>query len=240
MNNQATTSTACGFDLDNPSCVTSILDILDGDCSELEGFNSDDDVELDIPPKTCTRIGADVPPNDDELFSGDEELQNEFRAAAPLLDALESSETVTTTPINAEQIGQATVDNSTPSSSANSRFMTTNRKNIQWRKRPFNPPVIGAFEDNHEDVFTSDNPIDFFRKYIPNECISQIVQYTNMYGLQSGKAFQPTHDREINIFIGLHIYMSVLKFPRIEMYWRNSLKVMIFLENIDFEIDFIN
>jgi len=60
-----------------------------------------------------------------------------------------------------------------------------------------------------------------------------MVQYTNIYALQTGKPWKNTDVREIKIFIGLHIIMGCTKFPRIRMYWNLVLKMNVFVKNMN-------
>ncbi|XP_074038902.1 uncharacterized protein [Leptinotarsa decemlineata] len=70
-----------------------------------------------------------------------------------------------------------------------------------------------------ELVIDLSSPVDFFMRYIPNSVFEKMVDMTNMYANQQNIArFPPTNIEEVRKFIGMHIIMRNLQFPRVEMY----------------------
>lgn len=69
------------------------------------------------------------------------------------------------------------------------------------------------------------SPYSFFRFLLTNE-ITNITEQTNIYSAQekSEKPANVTED-EINVFIGICIYMSILHLPSTRSYWNNSLDI---------------
>lgn len=56
-----------------------------------------------------------------------------------------------------------------------------------------------------------------------------MVDMTNMYALQQGDlSFKNTNEKEIKIFIGLHLATGVIKLPRIKMYWSKTFGIALF------------
>lgn len=85
-------------------------------------------------------------------------------------------------------------------------------RNIQWNSPMLTNPV-------HLPA-----PIDFFAKYIPDELLQQMADMTNLYATQKNIArFPRTNLDEIRTFIGIHIIMGNLNFPRVSMYWHHSM-----------------
>ncbi|KAJ8938305.1 hypothetical protein NQ314_011536 [Rhamnusium bicolor] len=59
-----------------------------------------------------------------------------------------------------------------------------------------------------------------------------IRQY-KIYALQNENGrFTPTNLQDIEIFIGIHLIMGCLKFPRISLYWDNTLCISVFQNNM--------
>gem|GEM_PF-6597447 len=56
---------------------------------------------------------------------------------------------------------------------------------------------------------------------------------TNIYAMQKGVlGFKHNNKEEMEKFIGLHIMMGVLIYPRIELYWSGKLHIKLFTENM--------
>ncbi|XP_075218122.1 uncharacterized protein LOC142322920 [Lycorma delicatula] len=71
--------------------IGSVLNLLDGNCSDLEGLESGDEIEDEAPSKRPTRIGADVAPRNEELtIQDDAEIQEPLLQAALVLHELPS------------------------------------------------------------------------------------------------------------------------------------------------------
>ncbi|KAJ8918439.1 hypothetical protein NQ315_008136 [Exocentrus adspersus] len=75
-------------------------------------------------------------------------------------------------------------------------------------------------------------PYDFFKVFITDDIISYMVEQTNIYADQSlrnkkelkghEKAWVPTNNRELEIFLGIIVWTGLVQLPRIKMYWSNS------------------
>lgn len=63
------------------------------------------------------------------------------------------------------------------------------------------------------------DPIQYFSKYFPHSFFDNMAEMTNIYSMQSDNKIKPTNTSEITGFVGLHILMGCLSFPRIRMYW---------------------
>uniref|UniRef100_A0A6P7GHJ3 Uncharacterized protein LOC114338891 n=1 Tax=Diabrotica virgifera virgifera TaxID=50390 RepID=A0A6P7GHJ3_DIAVI len=88
-------------------------------------------------------------------------------------------------------------------------------RNVHWHSTVPTTPVV-------------DLPprVEFFTKYIPDEILQQMADMTNLYGTQKNMArFPPTNLEEIKTFIGVHIVMGNLQFPRVCMYWHRSMGI---------------
>ncbi|GBN67016.1 Retrovirus-related Pol polyprotein from transposon 297 [Araneus ventricosus] len=102
---------------------------------------------------------------------------------------------------------------------------TTPRSSIKWRFEPFSY-IDTNISSNTSTVST---PLQYFIKYIPSEMFSEMTTYTNMYALQKGVSFKPTTKEELEVLFGLHIIMGTLKYPRVNLYWDNSVGIPTFV-----------
>ncbi|KAJ8953512.1 hypothetical protein NQ318_023635 [Aromia moschata] len=113
-------------------------------------------------------------------------------------------------------------------------FVITEKKDITWIKQAILEPNIGVWRNNDENEISGDesnlpDPMYYFSKYITPHLIDEIVEKTNIYAQQNEKVrFIPTYKKEIETFIGLHILMGCLGFPRIRLYWEKALGVNVF------------
>lgn len=89
----------------------------------------------------------------------------------------------------------------------------------------FHPlPPAPYFEGNNVE-YDMVSSLDLFKKYIPDEIISQIARATNANIISStGKEVVIT-TTDIKKFFGITIMMSYLKYPRIKMYWASGTKI---------------
>lgn len=106
----------------------------------------------------------------------------------------------------------------------------TPKTNIKWLHSSDIEPTQGPWnEPDMSNVLAPNEPIEYFRQYFTNDIFSKMVDMTNLYALQNNDiSFKPTNQKEVEIFIGLHIATGVLKFPRIHMYWNASLGIGLF------------
>lgn len=89
------------------------------------------------------------------------------------------------------------------------------------------PPYIE--KKTHVPVLS---PEDYFRKYVPNDIIKMLTEFTNCrYLKDTGKNLYLTEE-EMKHFFAITIIMSYLKFPRIRMYWTEKTRVPVIADNM--------
>ncbi|XP_040072993.1 piggyBac transposable element-derived protein 2-like [Ixodes scapularis] len=68
------------------------------------------------------------------------------------------------------------------------------------------------------------SPYQYFRRYVPKSVFLELVDKTNQYSvLQEGSSVK-TDEEEIRRLVALHLTMGVLRYPRLRLYWRPSMK----------------
>ncbi|KAG5884841.1 hypothetical protein JTB14_004259 [Gonioctena quinquepunctata] len=102
-------------------------------------------------------------------------------------------------------------------------------QNVQYVTRHSPTKIFRNCNENHHEEY----PVTYFLRYVPESLFEDLVQYTNMYALQTGtEKFVTCNLREMKALFGLSIPTGCLKFPRLRMYWDKSMKVDIFTETM--------
>ncbi|XP_049517347.1 piggyBac transposable element-derived protein 3-like [Dermacentor silvarum] len=98
---------------------------------------------------------------------------------------------------------------------------------MSWRRRASSKPETEfhtAGDENENDLDSLPTPYDYFSQYVPKSVFVELADKTNMYSIfQEGKSVQ-TNEEEIRKLISLHLAMGVMRYPRLRLYWKPSLK----------------
>ena len=106
------------------------------------------------------------------------------------------------------------------------KLTTDKDEHFRWRRR--SPLKVDAtflgdpFPDPPEDDL---NPIEYFKCFFDDELIDDLVQETNLYSLQkTGSSIKVGHD-EMEQYLGILIYMAIIKLPNVRMYWSTGTRI---------------
>lgn len=80
------------------------------------------------------------------------------------------------------------------------------------------PPFKGKFKIN----INGSTPYNFFNKIFPEEIINIICTETNCYAKSLGDKTFLVVKKDIEIFLGINIVMTYIKYPSIRMYWSSE------------------
>ena len=70
------------------------------------------------------------------------------------------------------------------------------------------------------------DPIEYFRKFFDQELLQYICNQSNLYGMQQeNETLLCLETKELEIFIGISLYMSLAKLPRSRYYWQSSIEM---------------
>nr|XP_027236389.1 uncharacterized protein LOC113827669 [Penaeus vannamei] len=69
-------------------------------------------------------------------------------------------------------------------------------------------------------------PIEYFLSYVSEDFLGDIAMYTNMKSIETTGACINTNSKEIATFIGMTFAMSIIKMPRIRMYWQSKTRIL--------------
>jgi len=88
-----------------------------------------------------------------------------------------------------------------------------------WENQPYPCNVI--LSDPPISPYT---PLQYFKQIFDTNIIQNIVYQTNLYSVQKNGTSINTNTNEIEIFLGIHMVMSIVKMPTMRMYWANNSK----------------
>jgi len=102
------------------------------------------------------------------------------------------------------------------------------KRNIGWKRQPLVPSNIVLNKPNEHIIYPNSipTPFEYFFKYFPQSEYENMANYTNTHAEQIGRLnWRPTNSKDIKIFVGIHLCMGVLNFPRIHMYWGKKSRI---------------
>lgn len=113
-------------------------------------------------------------------------------------------------------------------------FINTNKRDIHWVQKPFEPPTINLEDIESEYIDTLKTPIQYFSEYFGDDIFVKIAFNTNLYATQKnlGSKFKLTDEHEIKTLIGIHMLMGCLKYSRVRMYWQKRFFVHLIADNM--------
>ncbi|KAG5864540.1 hypothetical protein JTB14_007595 [Gonioctena quinquepunctata] len=104
----------------------------------------------------------------------------------------------------------------------------------EWQNNENASDVSLSKDENHEETeqmnTSNDAEIDatlYTVLHWTRDLIECMVENTNLYAVQQGFRFQPTNAAEMKVFIGIHILMGNIRYPRVQNYWEARLQVPI-------------
>ncbi|KAK9736406.1 Transposase IS4 [Popillia japonica] len=111
--------------------------------------------------------------------------------------------------------------------------------NLNWgpidgtslKRFDFTEPNSGIKAEFYE--YYNKQPYDFFKLFVTDEIINDMVYQTNLYAEQVLKETQktkghvkewvPTNNQEIETFFGVILWMGLMKLPRLKAYWSTNI-----------------
>ncbi|GBN81160.1 hypothetical protein AVEN_275524-1, partial [Araneus ventricosus] len=110
---------------------------------------------------------------------------------------------------------------------------TSPKKSIKWRHKINSLERFSYIDTNSSsNISTESEPLQYFMKYRPFELFTEMTTYMNMYAFQKGISFKPATKEELEVLFCLHIIMGTLKYPRVNLYWDNSVGIPTFIKGI--------
>ncbi|XP_026805825.1 piggyBac transposable element-derived protein 1-like [Rhopalosiphum maidis] len=113
-------------------------------------------------------------------------------------------------------------------------FETTKKCDVRWARKPFAQPRL-HLENLDQPVYPIllRSPLEYFSEYFNNDIFEKMAFFTNLYAVSKQiSRFKPTNINEMKIFIGIHIIMGSLKYPRVRLYWEDNFQINIIARNM--------
>lgn len=82
-----------------------------------------------------------------------------------------------------------------------------------------NPP---SFKGKYKINIRETTPFQFFRKLFPEQIIDIICLESNRYARECGENDFVVTNKDIEIFLGINIMMTYIKYPKLRMYWHGN------------------
>lgn len=102
----------------------------------------------------------------------------------------------------------------------------TKKSEISWRKiDKFLTSPIKWHKEGTINVNELQSPVHFFSQYFTDFLYQLMAENTNLYAVQKATRFAPTNIEELKTFVGIHILMGNLHYPRVKFYWDPQLNI---------------
>jgi len=96
-------------------------------------------------------------------------------------------------------------------------------KRLKWRTRPFVAPESIWEDDKTFDVGDIKTTVEFFYTFFDTQLIHLMARQTDIYSLQERGIELKCTDEEIKRYMGILLYLGVLKLPQLRMAWSKDL-----------------
>ncbi|XP_053968363.1 uncharacterized protein LOC128869787 [Anastrepha ludens] len=107
---------------------------------------------------------------------------------------------------------------------ADNCFEKVDPKTLKWEKRPF-APLETSWEENTLNVDDVMMPVEYFCTFFNSQVFDLITQQTDLYALQEHGIELKCTVEDIKRYIGILLYMGVLKLPQLKMAWSKDLNL---------------
>ncbi|XP_053960620.1 piggyBac transposable element-derived protein 4-like [Anastrepha ludens] len=107
---------------------------------------------------------------------------------------------------------------------ADNCFEKVDPKTLKGEKRPF-APLETSWEENTLKVDDVMMPVEYFCTFFNSQVFDLITQQTDLYALQEHGIELKYTVEDIKRYIGILLYMGVLKLPQLKMAWSKDLNL---------------
>ena len=104
----------------------------------------------------------------------------------------------------------------------NSDATPSKKHKFRWRKKDTLVKSYNFVQPFTEPPFPEMTP--YFRKFVADEIITDVVEQTNLYSYQKKQKNIMTTEEEIRLLIGVMIKMGIVSLPSYKCYWSQQLR----------------
>ncbi|KAI4464016.1 transposase is4 [Holotrichia oblita] len=109
----------------------------------------------------------------------------------------------------------------------------TRKEDIVWRRNvTYITPKIKWYAKKPENEVSLESPLQFFENYFHENVYTTMAECTNLYAVQQQVRFEPTVAAEMKVFVGVHIMMGNLHYPRVRNYWEARFSIPLIAANM--------
>lgn len=109
----------------------------------------------------------------------------------------------------------------------------TRKEDIVWRRNvTYITPKIKWYAKQPENEVSLESPLQFFENYFHENVYTTMAECTNLYAVQQQVRFEPTVAAEMKVFVGVHIMMGNLHYPRVRNYWEARFSIPLIAANM--------
>ena len=109
----------------------------------------------------------------------------------------------------------------------------TTKKEIKWRTNlQYITPEFQWYKQEKLPCVDLESPYQFFCKYFTDGLFERMATFTNLYAVQKQIRFSCTNSEEMKTFVGIHVLMGNLHYPRIKCYWNPKLRISHIADNM--------
>ena len=97
------------------------------------------------------------------------------------------------------------------------------KKKTNWIKKDLikTLPIFNVNKGKAPQVLT---PLEYFKLFVTDELVNDIVLQTNLYSVQQKLQSVSTTSAEIEQYIGMHLLMGINRLPSYKMYWSDYMR----------------
>ena len=95
---------------------------------------------------------------------------------------------------------------------------------FRWRKKDTLVKSHNFVQPFTEAPFPEMTPYQYFRKFFPDEIITDVVEQTNLYSYLKKQNNIMTTEEEIRSLIGVRMKMGIVSLPSYKYYWSQQLR----------------
>lgn len=116
------------------------------------------------------------------------------------------------------------------STNDNSQCAGKRKRNVKvWNEASFNQKTHNYPNDQPKSVRSA---MEYFQDYLNDEFFEEAAECSNNYHMRKTGYLLNTNSVELKKFVGVHLIMGCIPYPRIHMYWRQDMQLEMVTKHI--------
>jgi len=93
------------------------------------------------------------------------------------------------------------------------------KDSYKWKKVQLDDDVDFSWTDGFPEPLENFTPLEYFKLFVDDDIIDNIVEQTNIYSFQKHGSSVNTNKKEVEQFVSCSIMMGLVRMPSYKMYW---------------------